>query len=215
MLILKKIYLTLKDISWKFIVPLLIAIILSAIAAAATVGGPIIACIISFVTLAAFVGLFVGLFTVYWLKYYGQIKYRVAGLYIVPNKRFELNAIHNSATIKIVLTYLAKHITDITSLYNFATSADKNIKKTKGTVVFFVDDISEKIYKTRYGIAYKHIAGLCGGNCIIVEFNNTHQSLINTAFEYEMARVVMLKLKDGMDSATWTNVCNELGITKW
>lgn len=209
-LTLEKIKLCLKDISWRFIVPCLVASVICIVALFFVKS--IIPAVITAAALLGILGLLTGLFLTSWLKFWRYVQLKVYNYYIIPNGMFGTNEKRFKSQIKTISDALCNHVYELCALYGaFISKAD--VQNTlENIVIVFVDDISEEDYNERWGTKWKHISGLCGGSYVLVEFLPRHTSLINTALEHELAHIVMMKLKNKLGSALHKTISEKLGV---
>ena len=215
-LTLEKIYLNLKMMSWKFVVPCLVASILAIVALIIScINASLVPIIISSLCALAFMGLVVGLFISTWLKYYKMIQDKVCGLYIIPNDSWFDIREANKKRFTAIVEHLADYVSTLCAIHGIMDSPKENMKFMKDVIVVFMDEISAKEYNERWGTNYKQINGLYNGQSICVVYNKSHLSLLDTALEYELSRVIMVCLKHRMPIGTWTEINKRLGITQW
>ncbi len=210
-LTLEKIFMTLKMMSWKFIVPCLVAFIICCVALGFMHGT--IPIVITALTMIGINGLLVGLFLSGWLRYFKHIKHKTLGIYIIPNNVWKQNAKINLKKFKVVVQHACSLASDLCAVYRVYVPAQEIEASLKGTVVAFVDDISETAYNKKWGTKYKKIAGLCGGDCLLVEYNYTHMgSLISTALNHELNHLIMNYLSPKLDEAQRKIFKDKLGL---
>lgn len=214
MLELRKIWLSLKMMGLGFAIPLLMAI--GSCAGALPFCENAVSTIICALCLTAFVGLFLGLFLSGYLGYFRKITDRSCGLYIMGNKLWLENPENNLRRFKLVVSGACQHVYDIGRVFGCSSlHGSQDVQKLlKNTVVIFVDDIDEKGFNEQYGTKYTKIAGLCGGDKVLVEYDKGYNSLINTALEHELLHVIDIRLHQKLPYYMWRNISDRLGLDR-
>jgi len=174
-----------------------------------------VATIISALFSLSTLGLFIGMFLYNWIRFFAKIKYITNDIFVIPNHIFDEMPSHHLKQINTIYTHLTSYVSDVCSVLGIYNDATQNKKWLKNLVVVFVNDFDEDVFNKRFGTTYKKIAGLCGGTFVSVEYNISHYSLLDTALEYEMTRVIMMNMKETLNDSEWRILCDKLKITKW